>query len=221
MLNLKQFFLSLFKKKSTDFEIFKSIKNSYDFIYINKITIDDFKKLSLKNSYYGSISTKYKNYFYPVYDLDSEESYQKFIKVIDKNYVIFRSSKNNIMKKQNDQNIINNDSQLENHYWAIVDQKTNIRNYSKNLLWNTINDEKYVLFCKQNKRFSLRFTYENIQRKPKLIKYDLIYSNDFKDFIDKFDYLLNNDFFEISQNQTTDKDLKLLYNRTQILKSLV
>jgi len=228
---------------SDDLETFKSYRSgAYDHEKKKKTSIVSLKK-DVRNETkvnYGFVSTYFQGVHYPVHDLDSEEKYLEFIKQSDKNYVIFRSSKNNNIHIEYNSGLVigrrplsppppprpssNTKEELENHYWAIIDEPiTSVKKYENDFNWNTINDTKYKRYCKDNNRFVLRFTYKNLDRKPILIKRNgENFSKNFKKYIDLFDKLLDGDALEISAIMSKNKEMIDIYNRkvklTNILK---
>jgi len=185
------------------------------------VSIEKFLKKARLNNHnytYGAISTKFNGRQYPVYDLDNESKYNDFLELHkEDNYVIFRSSKSG----PDNTLTVGSGTYIETrHYWAIVDEDVkSIKNY-KNVNWHVINDKKYVKFVKQNNSFDLRFTYENLERKPIRIKTSPNLSKNFKLFIKTFENLIENEGLEISTLIEKNKDLITYYNRKKVLTKL-
>jgi len=207
----------MFKFKNKKLKIYRSynVDDGYGKIEkVKKISIEKFlekgrnKKTDIN---YGFISTIYNGITYPVYDLDKQDKYELFLKEHDKdNYVIFRSS-----SSLPDNSMTANNQSETNHYWAIVDDGVkHIKKYD-NLNWHKINDENYVYYCKANNSCFLRFTYSTIKRKPIRIKSKKNISNNFKEFIEKFESLINNEGLELSALLFDNVNLIKTYNRKQ------
>jgi len=210
---MKIFGLNFFENKQNNLIIHHSYyrNDGYEDIFRRKnISIEKFLKKAReynKDYTYGSVSTKFNGKQYPVYDLDSQSHYERFINLHrKKNYVIFQSSKS--------------DTDEIKHYWAIIDENVkSIKNY-ENVNWYVINDTNYVKFSKKHNTFDLRFTYNNLSKKPfKIISCDNL-SDNFKLFIKTFEKLIDNEGLEISTLIEKNKELITYYNRKKVLEKL-
>lgn len=151
---------------------------------------------------YVSIISQFNNKIYPVFDLDDQEKLDFFEELyIDRNYVIFSSS--------------------PDHYWAILDsQQKNVKYIFSDLKWNKCNDPKYVKFSKQYNLIRIRGIYDNLTRKPHIIKKNGILSENFSLFIKQLEDFYNNEGLKISATRYNDKNLIVLYNRKVKLEKL-
>jgi len=203
-----------FKKTKDKIEIYRSYDKPTGYGAVTKEKKISIEKFLLKirsdrhNHEYGFISTKFNGVEYPVHDLDSVEKYGFFkqeIKKLGKKYVIFRSS------KHEDEN---------NHYWAIIDDPIkNVKKY-QDTNWHVINDKNYVAVTQISNHFFLRFTYDDLSRKPIRIEKTDGVSDNFKKFILKFEKLIENEGLELSALITRNPELLITYNRKQKLKNL-
>ena len=210
--------LKFFNKKNEDLDLYYSyLYGSYSQEKEKSITITKLKRKikDNENVKYAFISTLFKKSYYPVHDLDSEEEYIRFIKNVKKyNYVIFRSSKNNDVK--------NDSSRQENHYWAIIDKPVkNVKEYD-DFNWFTINDEIYKNYCKYYNKFFLRITYTDLDKKPIRIKKEGDnFSKNFKLFIKKFEKMIEEDSLEISGLIYKDEKLIERFNRKSKFERII
>ena len=159
-------------------------------------TLEKLKKKasSWSRMLYGVTNTTYNNQYYPVYDLDTEDDLKVFKQEVKDNYVLFQSS--------------------PDHYWAILDLPLKkLKDYKSNVNWNTLCDVDYKDLSLYYRNCCLRFTYDTLDRKPFIIKhYNDTYSDNFKEFIDKFENLIEEDGLELSVLIGKDKELLNLYN---------
>ena len=217
--------INFFRKRINQLNIYHSYLRNDGYGGVEKhkkVSIEKFlsKARAHHESYtYGSISTKFNDLQYSVYDLDSEDKYNDFLQFHHnkENCVIFRSSKSGP-----DERLTNGSGTFHEtrHYWAIVDENVrNLKNYN-NVNWHVINDNEYVKFCKKNNSFDLRFTYETLDRKPIRIKTGDDVSENFKLFIKSFEKIIDEDGLEISTLISNDKELLTLYNRRKKLEKL-
>jgi hypothetical protein len=184
------------KKPNTLDIIDVGVYGVYDVIKSKYTTIDKLKKKALYSSsiIHGVINTTYNNIKYPVYDLDSEDMLSTFKTEVKDDYVLFQSS--------------------PGRYWAILDiPLTKLSDYKTNINWNVINDNNYRHMCLSRGDCVVRFTYKTIERKPFIIKpYDNSFSDNFKEMIDKFENLIEEDGLEISTLIWKNTNLLNLFN---------
>lgn len=196
-----------FHKNKLLFSHQQLVSASYGNEYTSK-NIDLKKLLKIYNNKnttnlsYVSIISQFNNKIYPFFDLDDQEKLNFFEELyIDRNYVIFSSS--------------------PDHYWAFLDsQQNNIKKIFSDLNWNKCNDEKYVKFSKKHNLIHIRGLYDNLTRKPHIIKTNGILSENFSLFIKQLEDFYNNEGLKISATIYDDKNLILLYNRKVKLEKL-
>lgn len=156
-----------------------------------------------------SIESKFNNRYYPVFDLDKNETIQKFKDIYsDTPYVLFRSSRN----------LSDYD---ESHYWAILDTPRNKFNdiyFDYN--WKVINDNKYCKFSKSYNRLFIRGLYDDKSRKPIISEINGTLSKDMSKFISLLEDYYNNEALELSIMRYKDHDMLLQYNRKMKMKNI-
>jgi hypothetical protein len=141
------------------------------------------------------ILSKFGKLWYPFFDLDNKDRLNLF-KEIFKNsaYSIFQSS--------------------PGKYWGILDKgDKNIKNILKSTNWIVCNDERYIEFSSKQKILTIRGTFKNIERKPKLLENNLVLSKNFSNFIKSLEDYYDNKGLEISCLLSRNENLLLIYNR--------
>ena len=153
-----------------------------------------------------SISSKFNNLHYPVFDLDNQKDYDFFKELyVANSYVIFRSS-----KEFDDE-----------HYWAIVDSpQKDIKNILQDKNWKICNDSNYVRFSTHQKKMFIRGLYKNLVRKPIQIDIHGKISKNLKLFIDKVITYYNKEGLVLSVLKHKDPTMLIRYNRKIKLRIL-
>lgn len=179
--------------------------NYYKITNLSKLILKFKKEPSIDDSV--SISSKFNNLHYPVFDLDNKKDYELFKTLyIANSYVIFRSSKEFVD---------------DEHYWGIVDApQKDIKNIIQDKNWKICNDPDYVKFSTYQKKMFLRGLYKTLDRKPMQIDTHGKISKNLKLFTDKVIKYYNKEGLELSVLKHKDPTMLIRYNRKIKLRIL-
>lgn len=163
-----------------------------------------FKETASSNGDYVYIEGKFNGIIYPFYDLDNEENREVFEKTHEfEDYVLFQSS--------------------PGHYWGIIGQTpyTNT-SFFYDTDWLSCNDPKYVSCSKGFDNIRIRGLYENMFRKPKIVKENLKegWSENFSTYIESLVKYYDNESLELSVLKYKTPELILLFNRKRKLEQI-
>ena len=171
-----------------------NVNNKYENCTLKEIE-NVFKNYNISKNDNVFILSKFGKLWYPFFDLDNKDKLNLF-KEIFKNspYSIFQSS--------------------PGKYWGILDEgDKNIKNILKSTHWICCNDERYIEFSSKQKILTIRGTFKNIERKPKLLENNLVLSKNFSNFIKSLEDYYDNKGLEISCLLSRNENLLLIYNR--------
>jgi hypothetical protein len=165
--------------------------------------LDRFKRI-INNDNGVMLESKFNNYYYPFFDLDTQEKLDLF-KLIHKkigyNYAIFKSS--------------------TDHYWGIVDTPyKNLTTIFTDHNWKICNDPNYVSYSVSGNILSMRGLYETEERKPRLFETNGTFSYDFQLFINMLVKYFNVDALELSVLRYKDPIMLMKFNRKRKLRQL-
>lgn len=212
--------LNFFNKNTNRLNYAYHAEDNYDMIddvhnCSNETLLNKVRKNIAK---YATIRSYYNGKYYLMYDIDDESKLKHLS--IDYPYVVIRSS----YDYSDDHPPTNQPIPKEKHYWVIVDNpQKKWKTFLKDDNWLILSDPKYVEFT-DRKGFHIRCFYQNLNKKPILIK-ELSNiensSNDFKEFINKIMHHFDNFGLQISALMSNDTKLLDIYNRQRKLERVV
>jgi len=157
------------------------------------------KKATIPKKWGVYVKSEYNGISYPMFDLDTIEHKETFEKLYsDVPYVLYQSS--------------------IDHYWGILGvEKPNI---FTDTYWISCNDTDFVNMTKERKHFRLRALYEELNRKPVLIKVSGDISKNFEEFNNKVQSFINNDAMELSILKYKNPQMMLKFDRKRKLEQI-
>lgn len=166
--------------------------------------VNDYRNNQTSNYVY--VTTNYNGKLYPMFDLDVLNKYNDFVRNFkEEKYVMFQSS--------------------PGHYWAIVDREFNSFNdFTRDPLindWIVYTDKQYNDFTRYRKYFSCRGYFDEMNRQPVIIDKSDNLSNNFNEFINKFDNYLQTTALELSMLKYRKPDMLNLYKRQRKLERIL
>ena len=145
------------------------------------------------------VKCEYNGVTYPTFDLDTVEYKETFEKLYDGvPYVLYQSS--------------------PNHYWGILG--TENPNILTDTYWLSCNDFRFVDMAKIHGYFRLRALYEEMKRKPILIKSNGDISENFEEFNNKLQSFINNEALELSIIKYKNPQMMLKFDRKRKLDKI-
>jgi hypothetical protein len=145
------------------------------------------------------VQCKYNDIVYPMFDLDTIEHKDTFTSIYkDVPYVMFQSS--------------------VDHHWAMLG--TEDKNIFTDTIWLSCNDPKFADVAKSRNAFMIRGLYENMVRKPVVVKINGILDINFKVFIEKLEHFYSNEGLELSVLKYKEPNMILKFDRKNKLEQL-
>lgn len=157
------------------------------------------KKSKIPKKWEIYVKSEYNGVMYPMFDLDTIEHKDTFEKLYSSvPYVLYQSS--------------------PFHYWGILGIKN--PNIFTDTYWLSCNDPDFVNMTKERKHFRIRVLYEELSRKPVLIKINGNISENFQKFNNKLDLFLNNEAMELSIIKYKNTQMMLKFDRKRKLDKI-
>jgi len=145
------------------------------------------------------VKCEYNGITYPMFDLDTIEHKDTFEKLYSSvPYVIYQSS--------------------PDHYWGLLGTENS--KIFTDTYWLSCNDVKFVEMTKLCGVFRLRALYEELNRKPTLLKANGDVSENFQEFNNKLQSFLNNESMELSIIKYKNTQMMLKFDRKRKLDKI-